>query len=265
MPSLLWRAAGCQRQGSGQTHAARRRLPRILSTGGARPKFASLTSSCVCTLERARSLPHMSCGSRPAYFHRPIPMTKQTLSFQAEVKQILHLVTHSLYSNKEIFLRELVSNASDACDKLRFEALDNAALFEDAPNLEIRVCFDDEAKTITIRDNGIGMSAEEAVAAPGHHRQERHARIHGQAGRRPEEGRQPDRPVRRRLLLRLHRRRPHHRGVAPRRADAGRRRALEQRRHGRLRGRDHRPRPSAAPTSSCTCARARRSSSAPGS
>ena len=91
-------------------------------------------------------------------------MDKQTLSFQAEVKQILHLVTHSLYSNKEIFLRELVSNASDACDKLRFEALDNAALFEDAPNLEIRVWFDEKAKTITIRDNGIGMSADEAVS-----------------------------------------------------------------------------------------------------
>jgi len=91
-------------------------------------------------------------------------MDKQTLSFQAEVKQILHLVTHSLYSNKEIFLRELVSNASDACDKLRFEALDKAELFEDAPNLEVRVWFDAEKKTLTIRDNGIGMSAEEAVA-----------------------------------------------------------------------------------------------------
>jgi len=91
-------------------------------------------------------------------------MNKQTLSFQAEVKQILHLVTHSLYSNKEIFLRELVSNASDACDKLRFEALNNAALYEDAPNLEVRVGFDKAAKTITIRDNGIGLSAEEAVA-----------------------------------------------------------------------------------------------------
>ncbi len=91
-------------------------------------------------------------------------MDKQTLSFQAEVKQILHLVTHSLYSNKEIFLRELVSNASDACDKLRFEALDNNALYEDQPNLEVRVLFDAEAKTITIRDNGIGMSADEAVA-----------------------------------------------------------------------------------------------------
>ncbi|MEO8152942.1 MAG: molecular chaperone HtpG [Rhizobacter sp.] len=91
-------------------------------------------------------------------------MQKQTLSFQAEVKQILHLVTHSLYSNKEIFLRELVSNASDACDKLRFEALNNAGLYEDAPNLEVRVSFDKEAKTVTIRDNGIGMSADEAVA-----------------------------------------------------------------------------------------------------
>ena len=90
-------------------------------------------------------------------------MTKQTLHFQAEVQQILHLVTHSLYSNKEIFLRELVSNASDACDKLRFEALDNAALYEDAPTLEVRVFFDSEHKTLTIRDNGIGMSADEAV------------------------------------------------------------------------------------------------------
>jgi molecular chaperone HtpG len=90
-------------------------------------------------------------------------MDKQTLSFQAEVQQILHLVTHSLYSNKEIFLRELISNASDACDKLRFEALDKPALFEDQPNLEVRVWFDEKARTITIRDNGIGMSAEEAV------------------------------------------------------------------------------------------------------
>ncbi|MBY0463541.1 MAG: molecular chaperone HtpG, partial [Burkholderiales bacterium] len=90
-------------------------------------------------------------------------MSKQTLSFQAEVAQLLHLVTHSLYSNKEIFLRELVSNASDACDKLRFEALNNDALFEDAPNLDVRVSFDKEAKTLTITDNGIGMSAQEAI------------------------------------------------------------------------------------------------------
>ena len=90
-------------------------------------------------------------------------MTKQTLSFQAEVAQLLHLVTHSLYSNKEIFLRELISNASDACDKLRFEALDNSALYEDAPHLEVRVAFDKDAKTLTISDNGIGMSQQEAI------------------------------------------------------------------------------------------------------
>jgi len=90
-------------------------------------------------------------------------MSKQTLNFQAEVAQLLHLVTHSLYSNKEIFLRELVSNASDACDKLRFEALDKPELYEDAPNLEVRVGFDKDARTLTISDNGIGMSQAEAV------------------------------------------------------------------------------------------------------
>ncbi|WP_101050370.1 molecular chaperone HtpG [Macromonas nakdongensis] len=84
-------------------------------------------------------------------------------AFQAEVAQLLHLVTHALYSNKEIFLRELVSNASDACDKLRFEALNNTALYEDAPNLEVRVAFDSDAKTLTITDNGIGMSEQEAI------------------------------------------------------------------------------------------------------
>ncbi len=90
-------------------------------------------------------------------------MSKQTHAFQAEVAQLLHLVTHSLYSNKEIFLRELVSNASDACDKLRYEALNNAALFEDQPNLDIRISFDKKAKTITIADSGIGMSEQEAI------------------------------------------------------------------------------------------------------
>ena len=90
-------------------------------------------------------------------------MSKQTLSFQAEVAQLLHLVTHSLYSNKEIFLRELISNASDACDKLGFEALANGALWEDSPTLEVRVSFDKDAKTLTIADNGIGMSEQEAI------------------------------------------------------------------------------------------------------
>ncbi|CAN5567649.1 molecular chaperone HtpG [soil metagenome] len=90
-------------------------------------------------------------------------MSKQTLSFQAEVAQLLHLVTHSLYSNKEIFLRELISNASDACDKLRFEALNDGTLYEDQPNLEVRVSFDKDAKTLTIADNGIGLSQQEAI------------------------------------------------------------------------------------------------------
>lgn len=90
-------------------------------------------------------------------------MSKQTHSFQAEVAQLLHLVTHSLYSNPEIFLRELISNASDACDKLRFEALNDSSLYGDQPNLEVRVSFDKDAKTITIADTGIGMSQQEAI------------------------------------------------------------------------------------------------------
>jgi molecular chaperone HtpG len=88
---------------------------------------------------------------------------KETLGFQAEVKQLLHLMIHSLYSNKEIFLRELISNASDACDKLRFEALNNPALYGDDSELKIRLSFDKEARTLTISDNGIGLSREEAV------------------------------------------------------------------------------------------------------
>jgi molecular chaperone HtpG len=88
---------------------------------------------------------------------------KQTLGFQAEVKQLLQLMIHSLYSNKEIFLRELISNASDASDKLRFEAINNSALFENDSDLKIRVTFDNVARSITISDNGIGMSREEAI------------------------------------------------------------------------------------------------------
>jgi molecular chaperone HtpG len=88
---------------------------------------------------------------------------KQTLGFQAEVKQLLQLMIHSLYSNKEIFLRELISNASDAADKLRFEAINNGAYFENDPDLKITVGFDKDARTITISDNGIGMSHEEAI------------------------------------------------------------------------------------------------------
>ena len=88
---------------------------------------------------------------------------KHQHSFQAEVAQLLHLVTHSLYSNKEIFLRELVSNASDACDKLRFEALNDPGLYEGQAELQVRVSFDKAAHTLSITDNGIGMSQQEAI------------------------------------------------------------------------------------------------------
>ena len=89
--------------------------------------------------------------------------TRETLGFQTEVKQLLQLMIHSLYSNKEIFLRELISNASDACDRLRFESLTDAGLFEDDTDLKIRVSFDHAARTVTISDNGIGMSRQEVI------------------------------------------------------------------------------------------------------
>jgi len=89
---------------------------------------------------------------------------KETLGFQTEVKQLLHLMIHSLYSNKEIFLRELISNASDAADKLRFEALAKPELLEGGAELKIRLSFDKEAKTVTLEDNGIGMSREDVIA-----------------------------------------------------------------------------------------------------
>src|SRR5688500_12477061 len=88
---------------------------------------------------------------------------RQTLGFQAEVKQLLHLMIHSLYSNKEIFLRELISNAADAADKLRFEALADNALYESDPDLKIRISFDKAARTLTVSDNGVGMSRDEVV------------------------------------------------------------------------------------------------------
>jgi molecular chaperone HtpG len=93
-----------------------------------------------------------------------VETNRETRGFQAEVSQLLDLMIHSLYSNKEIFLRELVSNASDAADKLRFEALSNDELFESDPDLQIRISFDKDARTITVSDNGIGMNRDEVVA-----------------------------------------------------------------------------------------------------
>src|SRR5205085_11900916 len=87
----------------------------------------------------------------------------ETLGFQDEVKQLLHLMVHSLYGNKEIFLRELVSNASDACDKLRFEAIAEPSLFESDTALTIHVLYDKAARTLTVADNGIGMSRAEVI------------------------------------------------------------------------------------------------------
>ena len=86
---------------------------------------------------------------------------KETLGFQTEVKHLLHLMIHSLYSNKEIFLRELISNGSDAADKLRFNALSDDSLYEGDSELKIRIEFDKEKRTITLTDNGIGMTREE--------------------------------------------------------------------------------------------------------
>src|SRR5690554_4549797 len=88
---------------------------------------------------------------------------KETLGFQTEVKQLLHLMIHSLYSNKEIFLRELISNASDAADKMRFAAVKDDGLYEGDSELQIRLDFDKEANTITLSDNGIGMSREDVI------------------------------------------------------------------------------------------------------
>lgn len=129
---------------------------------------------------------------------------QETRGFQSEVKQLLHLMIHSLYSNKEIFLRELISNASDAADKLRFRALSAPDLYEGDGELRVRLSFDKEQRTLTIADNGIGMRREEVIENLG---------TIAKSGTKPSSNpsapisqRQPaDRPVRRRFLLRVHR------------------------------------------------------------
>jgi molecular chaperone HtpG len=99
----------------------------------------------------------------PAYHTSAMSEPTERHEFQAEVRELLDLMIHSLYSHKDIFLRELISNASDACDKLRFEALSNKDLYEDDGELKVRVSFDKEARTITVADNGIGMSRQEVI------------------------------------------------------------------------------------------------------
>ena len=180
---------------------------------------------------------------------------KETLGFQTEVKQLLHLMIHSLYGNKEIFLRELVSNASDACDRLRFDGIADRALLEDDPELKIRVSYDKAARTITVSDNGIGMSRQEVIDQIG---------TIAKSGTR-EFFKTPDADSAKDAQLIgqfgvgfysvLHRRRPRDAGDAPRRdgrptrASAGRAPAKATTASSRC------TRRRAAPTSSCTCGR----------
>ncbi|AIL62752.1 heat shock protein 90 [Pseudomonas alkylphenolica] len=112
---------------------------------------------------RSARLPSDNCHQIGVLKTMSVETQKETLGFQTEVKQLLHLMIHSLYSNKEIFLRELISNASDAVDKLRFEALAKPELLEGGAELKIRVSFDKDAKTVTLEDNGIGMSREDVI------------------------------------------------------------------------------------------------------
>src|SRR5512147_1007994 len=123
----------------------------------------SIASGCPCKMgPRARRT--LSPRTKRVPIERTMTTTtKETLGFQAEVKQLLELMIHSLYSNKEIFLRELISNASDAADKLRFEALADNALYESDPDLKIRISVDKAARTLTVSDNGIGMSRDEVI------------------------------------------------------------------------------------------------------
>ena len=187
--------------------------------------------------DRKIALPREYCRDR----NRPLPTptsAEETLGFQAEVRQLLQLMIHSLYSNREIFLRELISNASDACDKLRFEALHNEALFEDDSELRIRIDYDPAARTLTVADNGVGMSRDEVIANLGTIAKSGTQGVLLAADRRPAEGRPPHRPVRRRLLFVVHRRRQGD-GAHParrRRRRAGR--ALGVGRRRRIRRRD---------------------------
>ena len=136
-------------------------------------------------------------------------MPVETLEFKAELKQLLHLITHSLYSDREIFLRELISNASDAINKVRFDSLANADKLEGNKDWKIKIVPDKDAGTLTISDNGIGMSRQEVIDHLGTVAQVRHQGVprSRQASGPHRRSARPHRPVRRRLLLRFHGRR----------------------------------------------------------
>ena len=145
----------------------------------------------------------------------------ETHSFQAEVAELLHLMVHSVYSETDIFLRELISNASDACDKLRYEAIAKPELLATARALAIRITPDDDGRHAHDRRHRHRHGPPGADRQSRHHRPLRHARLHEPA-RRGQGRRRPDRPVRRRLLFGLHGRRPHRGDEPPRRARARR-------------------------------------------
>ena len=129
---------------------------------------------------------------------------KETLGFQTEVKQLLQLMVHSLYSNREIFLRELVSNASDACDKLRFAALENDALYEGQTDLNITLSADKDSKQIILSDTGIGMNRDDVINNLGTIAKSGTAEFLFKPVRRSKERQRTDRPIRRRFLFWLH-------------------------------------------------------------
>ena len=185
---------------------------------------------------------------------------RETHGFQAEVQKLLHLMIHSLYSNREIFLRELISNASDAADRLRFEALANPALLEPDPELKVRVEYDAAAKTVSVIDNGIGMTREEVIRQLGTIARSGTGEFISQLSGEQKKDAQPHRPVRRRLLLGLHRGGPGGRRDPPGRRAGRRGRPLGVGRAGRVQRRDHRAGRSAAPGSPCTSARTPRNS-----
>src|SRR6266705_3543628 len=161
VPRALPDFCGRQPRGCSRQH---RRSPPPAQGNPESALFEKDDPACVPEgLERPGIQPHTS-ALRTSWRQAMTTATKETLGFQAEVKQLLNLMVHSLYGNKEIFLRELVSNASDAADKLRFEALSDNALYGTDPDLKIRVSFDKQARTLTVSDNGIGMSRDEVVA-----------------------------------------------------------------------------------------------------
>ncbi len=129
----------------------------------------------------------------------------ETHAFQAETRQVLQLMIHSLYSNKEIFLREMISNASDALDQLRFVAIQNDSIYEGDSELYIEIEVDEEAGTLTVRDNGIGMNREEVMENIGTIAKSGTRAVPGPSFRRPKGGCADYRPVWRWLLLGFHR------------------------------------------------------------